>query len=449
MDAVLLARIQFAMTVGFHFLFPPVTIGLAWIIVVIEYLHLRNGQEIYRAMSTFWVKILGLIFAVGVATGITMEFQFGTNWSNYSRFVGDIFGAPLAAEGILAFFLESTFLGVLLLGRERVSKRVYWLSSLLVAFGSTLSGLWIIIANSWQQTPAGYQIVNGKAQLTDFWAAAFNPSTLPRFTHTITASLITGAFFVAAVSAWYLLKGRHLEFARRSLTIAVVFAAVFSLTELGLGHLHSVQVWETQPVKMAAFEGLFQTEKGAGLALFGFPDAGQQTTHLKVAVPYMLSLLLGFDPNTEVRGLSTFPREEWPPLMETFQSYHVMIALGTYFILVSWLGLYLLYRKRLFESKGYLKLLFYSFPLPWIACEFGWMAAEIGRQPWVVFGQLKTADAASVVVPAGQIMFTIVMFALIYSLLLALLVYLLVHEIKRGPQEKAKPAAPAAQEVRP
>jgi cytochrome d ubiquinol oxidase subunit I len=447
MDAVLLARIQFALTVGFHFLFPPVTIGLAWIIVIIEYRYLRSGEEIYKSMSKFWIKVLGLIFAVGVATGITMEFQFGTNWSEYSRFVGDIFGAPLAAEGIFAFFLESSFLGILLLGRERVSRRAYWLSTLLVAFGSTLSGLWILIANSWQQTPAGYQVVEGRAVLTDFWAAAFNPSILPRFTHTITASLITGAFFVAAISAWYLLQGRHVEFARRSLTIAIVFAAVFSITELGLGHLHSVQVWETQPVKMAAFEGLFETGKGVGLALFGFPDAEQGTTHLKVAVPYLLSLLLGFDPNTEVLGLSEFPRDEWPPLMATFQSYHIMIALGVYFILVSWVGLYLLYRKRLFESKRYLRLLLYSLPLPWVACEFGWLAAEIGRQPWVVYGELKTVDAASVVVPAGQVLFTLIMFVLIYALLLALIVYLVTREIKHGPDSVAEAAATTAQEV--
>lgn len=433
MDAVLLARIQFGLTAAFHFLFPPVSIGLAWLIVYIGWRYLRTGEAVYDEMTRFWVRILALIFAVGVASGIAMEFQFGTNWSTYSRFVGDIFGSPLAAEGVFAFFLESTFMAVLLLGRNRVSKGVYWFSALMVAIGSTLSAFWIIVANSWQQTPTAYTIVGGRAELTDFWAAVFNPSTLPRYGHTVVASVLSGAFFMAGISAWYLLKGRHIEFARRSLSIAVVAAAVFSLAVLGMGHLHAVQVAQTQPAKMAAFEGLFKTESGAGMVFFGIPDVGNQVIRLRIAVPKLLSFLISFDPNATVAGLDRFSRDLWPPVEITFYSYHIMILLGFYFIAVSWLGVYLLWRRKLFGSRPYLTAMLVSMLLPTVALEFGWGAAEMGRQPWVVYGLLKTADAASVVVPAGQILFTILMFAGIYSLLLALLVYLILREVKRGP----------------
>lgn len=433
MDAVLLARIQFGLTAGFHFLYPPVSIGLAWLIVYIGWRYLRTGEAIYDEMSRFWVRILALIFAVGVASGIAMEFQFGTNWSTYSRFVGDIFGSPLAAEGVFAFFLESTFIAVLILGRNRVSKGVYWLSSLMVAIGSTLSAFWIIVANSWQQTPTAYTIVDGQAKLTNFWAAVFNPSTLPRYGHTVVASILSGAFFMAGIGAWYLLKGRHVDFARRTLAIAVVAAAVFSLAVLGVGHFHAVQVAETQPAKMAAFEGLFKTESGAAMVFFGMPDVANQTIRLRIAVPKLLSFLISFDPNATVAGLDQFPRDLWPPVEITFYSYHVMMLLGFYFIALSWLGVYLLWRKKLFANGLYLKAMLASMLLPTLALESGWVAAEMGRQPWVVYGLLKTVDAASVVVPAGQILFTIIMFVSIYSLLLALLVFLILREVRRGP----------------
>ncbi|GAB4402591.1 MAG: cytochrome ubiquinol oxidase subunit I [Anaerolineales bacterium] len=433
MDPVLLARIQFGLTAAFHFLYPPISIGLAWLIVYIGWRYLRTGEALYDEMTRFWVRILALVFAVGVATGIAMEFQFGTNWSTYSRFVGDIFGSPLAAEGVFAFFLESTFMGVLILGRNRVSKRVYWVSALMVAIGSTLSAFWIIVANSWQQTPTAYTIVDGRAVLTDFWAAVFNPSTLPRYGHTVVASVLSGAFFMAGISAWYLLKGRHVEFARRTLSVAVVAAAVFSLGVLGVGHFHAVQVAQTQPAKMAAFEGVFRTESGAGMVFFGIPDVGNQVIRLRIAVPKLLSFLISFDPNAMVAGLDQFPRDHWPPIEITFYSYHVMMLLGFYFIALSWLGVYLLWRKQLFGSKAYLKAMLASMLLPILALEFGWIAAEMGRQPWVVYGLLKTVDAASVVVPAGQILFTILMFVGIYSLLLALLVFLILREVKRGP----------------
>ncbi len=444
MDAVSLARLQFGLTIAFHFLFPPVTIGLAWVIAYMGWRYLRTGEEIYDKMVSFWVKILGLIFAVGVATGITMEFQFGTNWATYSRFVGDIFGSPLAAEGVFAFFLESGFIGVLLLGKNRVSKGFYWFSSLMVALGSTLSAFWIIVANSWQQTPAGYEPIYNEAgevvgaRLTDFWAAVFNPSTLPRYIHTVSASVLTGSLIVAGIGAWYLLKGRHAEFAKRTLRIGLGFAAAFSLVVLLLGHFHSVQVAETQPAKMAVFEALFETQEGAPMVLFGFPDVENQILRLGITVPKLLSFLIHFDPNAEVPGLDQFPEDEWPPIEATYYPYHIMIILGLYFIALPWAGIIF---KKLQDNRIYWRVLIYTMPLPVLTMELGWLAAEFGRQPWVVYGLLKTEDAISEVVPPWQVATTIVFFTLVYSLLLGLLIFLLKRELDKGPAVTAQAEA--------
>ncbi len=437
MDPVLLARIQFGLTIAFHFLFPPVSIGLAWIIAFMSWRALRSGEAVYDQMTRFWVKILALIFVVGVASGITMEFQFGTNWSTYSRFVGDIFGSPLAAEGVFTFFLESTFIGILVFGRRRISKKMYFFSALMVALGATFSAFWIIVANSWQQTPVAYQIVGEgafrRAELTNFWQAVFNPSTMPRYTHTVIASMITGGFFVAGSSAWFLLKERHQDFARRSLMIGLVLAAAASLLVVGAGHWHAVQVAETQPAKLAAFEGLYETQDGVGMVIWGFPDEANQTVRFRIAVPKLLSLLISFNPNSTVIGLDQFPIEEWPPISLSFYPYHLMILLAGWFVLISWLGI--LIKERRFSSRAYLKALLVTLPLPILVMELGWMAAELGRQPWVVYGLLKTEDAVSVVVPAGQILATIILFTLVYALLLALLIFLIVKEFRRGPEE--------------
>ncbi|MCP4374970.1 MAG: cytochrome ubiquinol oxidase subunit I, partial [bacterium] len=277
MDVVLLSRIKFAMTAGFHFIFPPITIGLAWILVWMFWRYYKSNDELYGQMARFWLKIFGVTFAVGVATGITLEFQFGTNWADYSRFVGDIFGAPLAAEGIFAFFLESTFVGVLLFGWKRISKKAMWFASLMVAVGATLSAFWIIVANSWMQTPAGYEIIDGRAQLNDFFAAVFNPSTMPRYLHTVNAALITGGMFVLGISAWFLKKGKHTEFARRSLKAALCITLLSSLAQIPLGHYHAVQVAQTQPEKLAAFEGLYETQRNAPALLFGIVDDEAET----------------------------------------------------------------------------------------------------------------------------------------------------------------------------
>ena len=445
MDAVALSRLQFALTVGFHFIFPPLTIGLAWIIVWMMTRYLRTGDELAKTMARFWTKLFALSFVVGVATGITMEFQFGTNWAAYSRFVGDIFGAPLAAEAVIAFFLESTFLAVLLLGWGRVSNKVMWVAALMVAVGSTISAFWIIVANSWQQTPAGYHLANGRAELTSFAQAVFNPSTMPRFLHTVDGALITGSMFMMGISCWFLLRKRHTEFAQASLKVALAFAFVFSVLQLPLGHYHAVQVAHTQPAKLAAFEGLFKTQTKAPAIVFGLINRDMSGTDYTIQLPGLLSLMAFGDWNAEVKGLNAFPGDEWPPIRTTFYSFHAMVVLGMYFIGLSALGVFLLWRKKLFENKLYLRLALLSIPLPFIANELGWVAAEVGRQPWIVYKLLKTRDAISITVPASQILATIILFCAIYALLFVAWMMVLRRHMERGPadgkQATAKEAA--------
>ena len=434
MDAVWLARLQFALTVGFHYLFPPLTIGLGWMIFGYQTRFLKTGEAVYQQLARFWTRLFAVTFAVGVASGITMEFQFGTNWAAYSRFVGDIFGAPLAAEGVFAFFLESSFLGVLLYGEQRVSRRVYWLSSLLVAAGATLSAFWIVVANSWQQTPAGYHLVNGRAELTDFFAALFNPSTLPRYLHVITGALVVGTFFVIGVSALMLLKKQHTAFAERSLKSALLpFAAAVFLV-MGAGHMHAVQVAKTQPAKLAAFEGLWETRTGAPLLLFGVPNAETEKTDWEVGLPNGLSLLVGMSKETRVQGLKDFPKADRPPLLPSFLCFHLMVALGGWFALLAAAGLFLAWRGQIAQNRLFLGAAALTLPLPFLANELGWMAAEIGRQPWVVYNLMRTQDAVSAAVPAGQICISIALFSLIYALLFGVWLYLLRRQIDHGPQ---------------
>ncbi len=435
LDPVLLSRLQFAMTVGFHFVFPPVSIGLAWLLVIIEGLGWRRGDEIYVRMGRFFAKLLALTFAVGVATGIVMEFQFGTNWAEYSKFVGDIFGAPLAAEGIFAFFLESTFLGVYLFGRNRVSKGVHWFSILIVAVGATISAFWILVANSWQQTPAGYVLQNGRAELTSFYEAVFNPSMWVRFFHTIDAALITGAFVMAGTAAYLLLRGRGQDVARKALKISVIFGLIVSLLELfPFGHSHAVQVARTQPEKMAAMEGLIEGQTNAPLLVFGVPSTDPSEVSLAVGIPGVLSWLARGDADAYVQGLSDFPSDETPPFWLTFVSFHTMVALGMFFIVVMLVGVFLLYRRKLFDRRWFLNLLMFVVPLPIIACELGWIAAEVGRQPWVVYRMLRTSEAISLNVTAGEVLFSIILFGLIYLFLGVLYIFLAFREIKHGPE---------------
>ena len=434
LDAVFLARIQFAITVGFHFLFPPLSIGIAWLLVLIEGLGWLRKDDYYVRAGRFFAKLLALTFAVGVATGIVMEFQFGMNWSEYSKFVGDIFGAPLAAEAVFAFFMESAFLGLYLFGRGKVSRGVHWFSILMVAVGSTISAFWIIVANSWQQTPAGYVLQNGRAELTSFAEAVFNPSTLLRFHHTMGAAVVAGAFFVAGVAACLLLKSREVEVARRAMKVAVIVGLIAALLTLfPFGHMHGQQVARTQPEKFAALEGVYASQSGAPLAVFGFPTDLPPELKIPVQIPKMLSWMAFGDVTAEIKGINDFPIEDRPPLWMTFVSFHNMVILGCYFIALMAFAVWKLRNGDLWRTQWLLKAMKWSIFLPLVACEFGWTAAEVGRQPWIVYRVLRTADAASPVVSAEQVLFSIIAFGLVYVLLGALYLFLLAREVGHGP----------------
>ncbi len=435
LDAVFLSRLQFGVTIGFHFLFPPLSIGLAWLLVIIEGIGWRRNDRRYQAAGRFFGHLLGLTFAVGVATGIVMEFQFGMNWANYSKFVGDIFGAPLAAEAIFAFFLESGFLGLYLFGRGRVSKGVHWFSILMVAVGATISAFWILVANSWQQTPAGFILQNGRAELTNFWEAVFNPSTMPRFHHTLAACVVSGAFFMAGIAAYLILRNKQTEVAKPAMRIALIVGLLFAILEaFPFGHVHAQQVARTQPEKFAAIEGVYDGRTGAALALFGFPTDRPPDLKAPVEIPKLLSWLAFGDVDAHIQGINDFPEDERPPLWMTFVSFHNMVILGMYFIaLMAW-AVFSMSRGTLWTKRRLLKLLIWSIPLPLLACQFGWVAAEVGRQPWIVYRVLRTSDAASPVVSAGEILFSLIAFTAIYVLLGAVYVFLLVKKVQHGPQ---------------
>ena len=393
---------------------------------------------------TTFLTLFALTFAVGVATGIVMEFQFGTNWAAYSKFVGDVFGAPLAAEGIFAFFLESSFLGLYLFGRGRVSNGVHWFSILMVAVGATISAFWILAANSWQQTPDGFVIQNGRAELVSFADAIFNDSTGARFHHTVVASLVCGSFFVGGIAAWMALRKRHLDVALRALKVSVIIGFLSSVATLfPTGHTHAKQVAHTQPEKFAAIEGLYGSKESAPMVFFAFPTTKPPELHAKIEIKGVLSWLAFGDPEAKVPGIADFPEGTTPEGAElwlTFVSFHNMVALGMMFIGITSLGMIHLVRKKLLESRWFLRFFMLALPLPVLACQFGWATAEVGRQPWAVYRVLRTADAVSITVPAGNILFSIVMFGLIYAALGSLWVYLLTKKIGQGPEP-----APAAE----
>jgi cytochrome d ubiquinol oxidase subunit I len=445
MDALTLARLQFAVTAGFHFIFPPVTIGLGWLLVLAEWFGWRHRDAVYVEVARFFGKLFAITFAVGVATGIVMEFQFGTNWSAYSKFVGDIFGAPLAAEGVFAFFLESTFLGLYLWGRGRVSKGLHWFSALMVAVGATLSAFWIIVANSWQQTPTGYVVRNGRAELVDFWAAVWNPSTLPRYFHTVVGALVVGAFVMAGVAAWHLLRDAESAFARKAMKLAVAWGLVVSCLEvMPFGHLHAQQVARTQPEKFAAIEGLYTSQTGAPLVLFAVPFSEPPRLKGTLEIPGLLSWMAFGDTGAHVQGLDQFPPENRPPLWLTFVSFHNMVALGVWFIAIMAWAAWQWYRGLLWTDRRTLRALLYSLPLPVVACQLGWVAAEVGRQPWIVYGLLRTGQAHSPTVTAAEIGFSLGMFGLVYLALGALWLTLMIKKARVAPRLPAAERARAA-----
>ncbi len=437
MTTELLARLQFALTISFHYFYPPLSIGLGVVLVIMEGMYLKTRNPLYAAMTRFWIKIFALTFALGVSTGIVMEFEFGTNWATYSKFVGDVFGSALAAEGIFAFFLESGFLAILVFGWNKVSPRVHFFSALMVSLGSMLSAVWIVIANSWQQTPAGYHLVKHgdtiRAEVTNFWEMAMNPSTMDRLQHTISGGWLAGAFLVTSVSAYYLLKKKHVDFAKASLRIGLFVAIFASLFQLFTGHSSASGVAKNQPEKLAAMEAHYDSAAPGNLYLMGFVNDQLQRVEYGISIPGGLSFLVSGSFNTPIKGLNAYLLADRPPVAVVFQTYHAMVAIGMTLIGLSLLGLFFMYRKTLYEKRWYLKLLVPAVLLPELANELGWYTAEIGRQPWIVYGLLRTSDAFSKTVAANQILFSIIMFSLIYMLLFALFIFLLNEKIKHGP----------------
>lgn len=440
MDVEILARVQFVFTIAFHYIYPPLSIGLGLIMVIMESLYLKTGNKNYEILARFWTKIFALIFGIGVATGIVMEFEFGTNWATYSKFVGDVFGSALAAEGIFAFALESGFLGILLFGWNRVSPVVHLISTIGVFLGSMFSAVWIVVANSWQQTPAGYHIVgnglNARAEITDFWAMVFNPSSVDRLIHTWQGAIIAGAFLVLSVHAYYILKGKYLEISKIGFKIALVVATIFSLSQLISGHSSADGVAKNQPAKLAAFEGHFNTSAPADLYILGYVNKEkQEVTGLKV--PGGLSFLLYNDLKTPVTGLNAFPKKDRPSQINAiFQFYHLMVAIGMILISITLWASYLWWRGKLFDKRWVLWIFSFSVILPQIANQIGWFAAEMGRQPWVVYKLLRTSDALSKSVTAHQVLFSLILFLLVYLILFLLFIYLLNKKIQHGPYDE-------------
>lgn len=439
MDVEALSRLQFAFTIGFHYIYPPLSIGLGAMLVFMEGMYLKTGNPIYEVMTRFWIRIFALIFGIGVATGIIMEFEFGTNWAAYSKYVGDVFGSALASEGLFAFALEAGFLGLLLFGWNKVSRKVHFFATIMVAFGSIFSAVWIVVANSWQQTPAGFHIVgegiHARAEITDFWAMVFNPSSMDRLLHVIIAAFLAGAFLVLSVNAYYILKNKFTDIARAGFKIALLFATISSLLQLYSGDRSATKVSIYQPAKLAAFEGHYDSSSKADLFLVGVTNPHtQQTTGLHI--PGGLSFLLYGDFNRHVTGLNAFAKDVRPGDKETrfvFQTYHLMVLCGFLMIGLCLLGCFLWWRKKIFNYRWLMIVFCFSVLIPQIANQVGWYSAEVGRQPWVVYGLLKTSAGLTRSLKEGQVLFSLILFAVVYFMLFLLFIYMMNKKIKQGP----------------
>ena len=442
MTALALARWQFAITTVYHFFFVPLTLGLSILVALMETLYVRSGDETYKRMTKFWGKLFLINFAMGVVTGIVMEFQFGMNWSDYARFVGDIFGAPLAIEALLAFFLESTFLGIWIFGWDKLPKGVHAATIWLVAIGSNLSALWILIANSFMQEPVGYALRNGRAEMTDFGALITNPHVWLQFPHVLFAGMSTAAFFVLGISAYHLLKksSPH-EVWRRSFQMAAVYGLVGALLVGLVGHSQAQHMFETQPMKMAAAEALWESEAPAALSLFTIGNEAKREDVFAIKLPGMMSLLACNNLTCELKGINNLqaeyeqtygPGDYVPPVAISYWAFRIMMAPGFLMIALSLAALFLMFKGWLGRFPWFLRLLLWAIPLPYVANTAGWLLAEVGRQPWIVFGLMLTEDAVSPILGTGTVLFSLLVFTLIYAALMVADVYLLTKYARKG-----------------
>lgn len=444
MDVVTLSRIQFAINSCFHYLYPPMSIGLGLMLVIMEGMYLKTKDPKYKEMTQFWIKIFALTFALGVATGLVQVFAFGTNWARYSRFVGDVFGSALANEGIFAFFLESGFLGILLFGWNRVGKKLHYFSTICVCLGAHFSAIWIVVANSWMQTPAGYVIEQTKlgprAVTTDFWAMVFNPSSLDRLSHVILGCWLTGVFFVMSVGAYYLWKKQHLEISRSMTRLSLWMALFILLLQLYSGDSSARLIAKYQPAKLAAFEGVYKTqEEGATpISVVGWVNPKTQQVH-SIKIPGMLSFLTYRNFTTPVEGLDKIPRDEWPNVAAVFQTYHMMVLMWAFMFIVTVWGLCYWKKKRIEQKPALLWAMIVSVAFPHIAQQCGWISTEMGRQPWIVWKLLRTSQGTSESISSPQVVASIIMFIVIYLLLFVLFIFLLDRKIKHGPEKIEEP----------
>jgi cytochrome bd ubiquinol oxidase subunit I len=435
-DALFLHRIHFAFTITFHYLFPQLTMGLAPLIVIFKSLFLRTGNPVYNRAARFWAKVFGINFVMGVVTGIPMEFEFGTNWAEFSRLTGGVIGQPLVMEGVFSFFLESAFLGLFLYGERRLGRIAHWWAGFAVLAGSWLSGFFIIVTDAWMQHPVAFQrAADGTFQVTSFWGLLFNPWALIQYAHNMSGALITGVFVVAAVAAYYLLDGKFAEDAHAFLRVAVVTgAAACAIQIFPTGDLHGKYMAVHQPATTAAMEGLFKTEAGAPMVILGQPDAESERIDNPLVANRVLSFLIYGRTTASVKGLNAFPKSDWPtniPLL--YYSYHIMAGLGTLFVAVMATAAFLLWRGALFGARWMHWILLLCLPLPYIANTAGWMTAELGRQPWLVYGWMRTPDGYSHNVHAGNALFTLLGFMGMYALLAILFLFLVNREIAHGP----------------
>ncbi len=434
MDVLALSRLQFAIVAIFHFIFVPLTLGLSVLVAYMETKYVRSGDEMYQRMAKFWGKLFLINFAIGIVTGITLEFQFGMNWAEYSKYVGDIFGVPLAIEATVAFFLESTFIGLWIFGWNRVSKKVHALSIWLVAVATNLSALWILLANGWMQNPVGYEIRSGRAEMVDFAAVVTNVYGWLKFGHTLLSGYVVAAFFVMGVSAYHILRKKELRFFRTSFKMASAFGLACAILVAVVGDFHGSMVARTQPTKLAAMESVWETQRGAPMNFLVIPDPGNERNAVEaIGIPKLLSFISYRDWDAEVKGLRDFPEEDRPPVLLTFASFRLMVGLGMLFILLSLMGYLYARRDRLESVPWFLKVMLYAIPLPYIAAQLGWIVAEVGRQPWIVYGVLRTEDAVSRAITLPQVWGSLIGFTLLYGFLGVVDIYLLVKFSKKEP----------------
>lgn len=432
-DPTFLSRIQFGFTISFHIIFPSLTIGLASWLAVVEGLWLKTGNKVYKEIYKLWVKVFAVTFGMGVVSGVVMSYQFGTNWSVFSDRVGNVIGPLLAYEVLTAFFLEASFLGIMIFGWGKVTQRMHFISTIIVAFGTVISSFWILSANSWMQTPTGYEILGDNIfHPVDWLAIVFNPSFLYRLMHMVTAAYLTTAFFVGGIAAWYLLKKRHSQHARIMMGMAMLMAVFVAPLQIFLGDLHGINTLQYQPAKISAIEGIWETEKGASLILLGWPDSVTETTKYAVTIPKLASLILTHNLDGEVKGLKEWPREERPPVGPLFWFFRIMVGIGLLMSLTGLMAIFLYFRKKLFTQTWFQYWCLFMTPSGFIAILAGWFVTEIGRQPYIVYGLMRTSEATSPVL-GSHIFFSLVAFMVVYTFVFGAGIYYIGKLIRKGP----------------